>query len=598
MMMFMSLALALTAANAQDSESHWKNTVDSDKTDLSMAISNMESVAHDYRKASQNRSHAARVSLNLAEKAFNNARDDAQKDKQNAMADFNNALDDLQTSSATGNWRDAEKDARQKSAKVDKVYRQEKEDAMQRLKVHRAHESKKISESYDQARHAANKLLRDKNNLKRAMRHNGRSEREYEAMVEKLEQHAERLRDYAEDNRDRASDAVEHVFEHAQDHLNDREQQVHDRSIDERERAIEEAVSSLRRQQAAQASPVASALNLYAKTADADSKSHKKEQDAQYAVDSDKSRLSSSMQHLDRAVSSLRRSANKTHVQAVAVNIAKGAFDEAAKNAMAEKEHAVKDFNKYLEDLKSASPTSKWSHALKTVREQARYLDKLDHKENADARKRLRRKHHLQNKEVKKSYHSAHRASHDMLRDKDHLESAMRRAGAKESEYEGQEMTNEALGERYEDQSSDLNDDAHDATDEIYEKAHDNLDALQHANRKQQHDASRYRHEQIHDAEMTLKYAREGKTYTKKASLRGDADDDDSENQLQNIQEQMEKLSKGIPGIQQELIASPLDFSSLCLLAVASFLVSGLLISFYARRTRPSAVARGPPLLG
>merc|ERR1711869_42793 len=113
-----------------------------------------------------------------------------------------------------------------------------------------------------------------------------------------------------------------------------------------------------------------------------------------------------------------------------------------------------------------------------------------------------------------------------------------------------------------------LNDNANDAAEEIYKRASENLDALQHANHKEQHQASRYRHEQIHDAVMSLKYAAKGMTYTKQTARRGDAQGADT-SALQNIETQMENLQRGIHQNTEELLESPVDFNSSCLLAIA-----------------------------
>jgi hypothetical protein len=641
---FTSLALvALTeaAANAQDTESYWQQAVTSDKESLNSAISNMETVAQEYRRASQNRTHAAALSLNLAEKAFSDAHDHAKQGKQRAVTDFNNALRDLKSASNSSEVEKAEKAAKQKAAEVDRVERQEAEDAKQRLRTQRSGESSKVSETFGKAKTAANNLLRDRSHLERAMRRNGKSEREYEGLSEQLEHHAERQRDYAEDNKDRAADAVEHIFEHAQDHLNDREQELHDRASDARQQAMEEATASYRSQQAkqqsaaksakdqsAQASPMASALNLVAKAdakteaAHTDTKVTKEqkrkeeqrakeqqrkeeEKEAQQTVDSDKTRLSSAMQSLDKVKQSMT---NKTRAEALVASVAQDSLDEAAENKRAEKQQAQSDFNKYLLEFKSASPTGKWSSALKKVEDQARYLDKLDDEESRDAHKRLHSKHASQKSEVKGTYYEAYRAASNLLRDRNRLQNAMRRAGAKERDYEAEEEKNEALGESSQDKAEDLHDTATDATEDIYERAEEKLDGLQHASRKDQHAASQERHRQVQDALKTFKNAakktekQSEKTYTKATQKKGDAIEgtegsEENESGLEQIQKQMKSLQKGIPTAaavaSQELLDAPVDFSSLCLLTAASV---AFLVFFYVRRTRPNPVA--PPLLG
>jgi hypothetical protein len=299
------------------------------------------------------------------------------------------------------------------------------------------------------------------------------------------------------------------------------------------------------------------------------------------------------MQDLDMVVNHMKKSVkNTTHAEELGAEMAKKAVYKAAHNSMSDKQEALKDFHKYLEELKSASPQGKWDHELRTVKEQARYLDKLDRKENEEARKELHRVHDAEKKHAKESYRSAHHAARDLLKDKNRLERAMRHAGASEREYEGQEKKNEKLGQRFAGQSEDLNDSLQDDSDDILEHASDNLDKLLDANHKQQHAASHYRRKQIHDAVETLKYARRGKTYTVKHAHRGDADDNDA-NELESIQKQMAKLQQGTPPAAEELIVSPIDFNSLCLFAVASV---GLLVSFYVHRTRQSPVT--PPLLG
>jgi hypothetical protein len=577
------------SANAQDSESYWHTTVSSDKEALSSAVSGMEAVAQDYRRASQNRSHAAALSLNLAEKAFNDAHGDKQQDHQKAVTDFNNALKQLKSVGAKGNWKDAEKTARQKAAQVDKLERQEAEDAKSKLRTDRSSESNKVSHAYQKAKTAANTLLRDRKHLAIAMRQNGKSEHEYESASEQLEHHAERQSESAEHNRDDATDAIEHVFEHAQDRLDDREQQLHDHSTEMREKALDEAVSSLQLQQAAhsskhqsaQASPVASALNLYAKAEGAHGQQYWKEeeQDAQKIVDSDKTRLSTTMKSFGKLATDVRQSMkNKTRADALAASLAKGSFDEAAANKEDQKKKAVSDFQTYLSELKSASPTGKWGDALKKVEDQARYLDKLDDEENKYASKMLRSKQELQKTEVKGRYHEAHRAAANLLREKNRLEYAMRRAGTKERVYEREEENNERLGERSEGKEENLQGHADDASEQMHEKAGKNLHALQHANNKEQHAASRERHQQIHRAMETLKHAAKGTTSTKK-----------TEKQVENLQKGMPSSSNAA----EELLAAPLDFSSSCLLTVGSL---GLIIFVYLRRSRPTPVVR--PLLG
>jgi len=241
---------------------------------------------------------------------------------------------------------------------------------------------------------------------------------------------------------------------------------------------MEEAVDSLVRRQAVQASPVASALKLYAMTdasssskeskhTEKEAKHQEKEEDEHSVVNSDKSRLSHAMQQMDRVASGLQSSVkNETRAEALAAKVAKSVFDEAAKHSKAEKEKATKDFHSYLNALESANSTEE-SHALKTVKDQARYLDRLDRKERKMAKEMLQRKHDLQKTTVQKSYHNAHHAAMDLLRDKDHLENAMRAAGAKEQTYEVQEEKNEANGEKDADRSADLSDDATDAAENL-----------------------------------------------------------------------------------------------------------------------------------
>merc|ERR1712167_331508 len=106
----------------------------------------------------------------------------------------------------------------------------------------------------------------------------------------------------------------------------------------------------------------------------------------------------------------------------------------------------------------SATATGNWSHELSTVKKQAQYLDKLDDEENEDAKKRLHSKHEQQKHEVRKSAQDAHQSAMNLLRDKDRLERAMRRAGSKEREYEGEEESNEDFAERRADVAEDLHD--------------------------------------------------------------------------------------------------------------------------------------------
>jgi hypothetical protein len=570
--------------------------VGSDKEALGSAISGLDAVAQEYMRASQNHSHASALSLNLAERAFSSAHGDARKDQQRAEADFNKALKDLKSASAKGNLSEvetAEKVAKQKAAKVDKLDRQVAENAKRSLRTQRSGESKKVMHAYQKANTAGNKLLKDRNHLEEAMRRSGKSEEDYEGLSQHLEQHAERQMEYAERNRDRTADAVEHIFENAQDHLDDRTQQQHDRSAEMREQALEAAMSSLQRQQvaqtskqqSAQASPVTAALNLFARTQATHSPSNltqqqkrkQEEQDAQHAVDSDKTSLSNAMKHMDTVASNLQKSLkNKTHAEALAANLAKGVFDEAAANKKDEKKKASSDFHRYLLELKSASPMGNWSNALKKVEDQARYLDKLDDEQMQDARMRLHSKHASQKTQVRGAYHEAHNAAMNLLRDKNRLENAMRHAGAKESEYEREEEKNEELGESSQDKVEDLHDNADDAAQQMYETSEGHLHALQHSSRKEQHYASRDRQQQVHDAVQGLKNAAKAKTSTKKAQAQG-GDIVDNEDDLEASQ----------------VLVAPNDVRSSYLLAFGSL---GLLLFFNFRRTRPTLVA--PPLLG
>jgi len=576
-------------ANGQDSESYWHKTVSSDKEALNAAVSDMETVAQDYRKASQNRSHAAALSLNLAEKAFNHAHGETHQDHQKAVTDFNNALEDLKSAGANG-AKDAERAARQKAAEVDRVERQEAEDAKTRLRTERSGESNKLSHAYRKAKTASTQLLRDRSHLVRAMRHNGKSEHEYERMSDQLEHHAERQREYAERNRDSAADAIEHVFEHAEDRLMDREQQLRDDSTGMRERALDEALQLVQaahssQQQSAQASPVASALNLFAKADSAHDQQRQQrqqrrkeeEQDAQKTVDSDKARLSSSMKSFRALATGFQQSMkNETHAKALATNLAKDAFNEAAAKKGDQRKKAESDFQQYLSELKSASPTGKWSDALKKVEDQARYLDQLDHEENKYASNTLHGKQESQRRQVKGSYHEAHRAAASLLRDRNRLENAMRRAGKKEREYERDEEDNEELGERSEDKQEDMQGGADDAAESMYEKAQEYLHRLQHAKNKEQHEASRKRQQQVHDAKEALKHAAREAREAEKAE-----------------KSSSKKTEKSSSKKTEELVASPVDFSSSCLLTVVSL---GLMIFIYLRRSKPTPVVR--PLLG
>merc|ERR1719281_2387811 len=109
------------AADPEATLSHWQQTVNSDKKTLSAAITNMEGAAKEYRRASKNHTHAATLSLNLAEETFQQDHSDASTARQHAMSDFNDALSNLKSTSPTGNWQEAEKVVREKSAKVQQV---------------------------------------------------------------------------------------------------------------------------------------------------------------------------------------------------------------------------------------------------------------------------------------------------------------------------------------------------------------------------------------------------------------------------------------------------------------------------------------------
>merc|ERR1719335_761917 len=182
------------AADPEATLSHWQQTVNSDKKTLSAAITNMEGAAKEYRRSSKNHTHAATLSLNLAEETFQQAHSDASTARQHAMSDFNDALSNLKSTSPTGNWQEAEKVVREKSAKVQQVLRQEGHDAHKRLSNKRKDASSKVYKAFNEAKDAASALLRDRSHLENAMRHAGRSEHEYERMSDDMEHHAERQR--------------------------------------------------------------------------------------------------------------------------------------------------------------------------------------------------------------------------------------------------------------------------------------------------------------------------------------------------------------------------------------------------------------------
>merc|ERR1712224_1197930 len=79
--------------------------------------------------------------------------------------------------------------------------------------------------------------------------------------------------------------------------------------------------------------------------------------------------------------------------------------------------------------------------------------------------------------ELRRSYHRAHEAASNMLRDGNRLEAAQRRSGEKESVYEKQQLRNEMFAERSRDTAQAHQERARDAVEDIYEHAQDALRA-------------------------------------------------------------------------------------------------------------------------
>lgn len=240
--------VALTQASTDPHDEYdYQKAVDSDKKKLETSIDTLTEVTKDYRKAAENRTHAQKVAARLADEVFREAADDATQDKQKAMNDFNSALTTLKSSTA-GQYKDAEKAVRQKSREVERLEKQEKEDALKRLHSKGRAEKDRVHKTVQEAKDAFRQLQDDRHHLVKAMRRAGRGEHGthgYETVDHDLEHYAERRQNDAERQNDKTADAIEHVFENAHDNLEHREERTHEAASHQRNRAIQEVVDVL-----------------------------------------------------------------------------------------------------------------------------------------------------------------------------------------------------------------------------------------------------------------------------------------------------------------------------------------------------------------
>merc|ERR1719217_1970094 len=217
---------------------------------------------------------------------------------------------------------------------------------------------------------------------------------------------------------------------------------------------------------------------------------------------------------------------------------------------------AMHDFENSVSAIKGASSKSDVEHLRKVARQKSENLNKLEDEEDRVAHARLNKKRDAQRDELRRSYHRAHEAASNMLRDGNRLEAAQRRSGEKESVYEKQQLRNEMFAERSRDTAQAHQERARDAVEDIYEHAQD---ALRSSTSKQHDTANRARRQAMESAVASATTA---------------------------LRQASKEQADGT-----ELLAQPVV--GLSLFAAASL---GLLAVFVVRQTRPAPKAK--PLLG
>lgn len=235
-----------------------QDAVDSDKDKLKTALSNMENLAMDFRRASRTDREIKERVVNLVEEARTQAADAVKQKKGQAMDDFTKTLSTLKSATPTGNWSAMEKAAREKSENVANLEKEEQRDARDKLREKRDAQRDEVRRSYRQAHEAARSLVQDRKGLMDAQRRAGESESVYEREADRNQDFAERSEDRAQDQKERAEQALESVFERAEDRLLDQGINEVQASTHARRKAIQETVHTLREQASEEANEDAS----------------------------------------------------------------------------------------------------------------------------------------------------------------------------------------------------------------------------------------------------------------------------------------------------------------------------------------------------
>merc|ERR550514_2612100 len=94
------------------------------------------------------------------------------------------------------------------------------------------------------------------------------------------------------------------------------------------------------------------------------------------------------------------------------------------------------DFNQALRNLTSVSATGNSKDAERVVKEKSTQLDRVEQQEAEHAKMSLRMERQHERNKVLHTFNKAETAANKLLRDRSHLESAMRRNGKSEQEYE------------------------------------------------------------------------------------------------------------------------------------------------------------------
>lgn len=225
------------------------------------------------------------------------------------------------------------------------------------------------------------------------------------------------------------------------------------------------------------------------------------EEQARNLVNSDKEEVGQAVANLRNAAANFR-DANRTQTRALAINLAEEARTQARDATKQKKEQARNDFGKSLSLLEHAAPTGHWKDNEKAARQKSEELDKLDHEEEKDARERLRSQRKSAEDKVRQSYRTAHQAAKHLLKDRNRLMHAQRRAGEKEHVYEKEEGMNERFAEHSQDEAEYHNDKARMAIEHVFEEAED---YLIERSRRYRDEATDKRHQAVQGAVKTLR---------------------------------------------------------------------------------------------